>query len=413
MVDLVLRRALIEEAASVADVAVDDGRIVHVGSALDLSGREEIDLDGQLLLPGLVNPHIHLDKAFVGNLSASGIMTDGVSAGTRLKQQYTKEDVKARARRALDLAIRHGTTALRTAADVDPILGTLCVEALLELREEYANRITVQVLAFPQEGFLGVDGMEELMRRALALGADVMGGRPHGDASPDIERHITRVFAIAEEFGKPVDMSVDAIFPPEPADPSQLALRRLADRVIAEGWQGRVTAHHVLALSALTAEQAAPLIERLRAADLNIVFNPISNLFTEGRTDPTNPRRGLTRVKDLWRAGVNVAFGTDNVDDTYLPYVNVDLIKEGLVASAAAHMGTAEERRELVRMMTHRAARVLGIDGGYGIGEGRRADLLVLAARSYDEVITTAPEKSAVFKGGRLVANNECTSRLF
>ena len=410
MVDLIICGCRVEERPQIVNVAIDAGRIVDIGPTTNLPARQQIVLEGNVLLPGFVNPHVHLDKAFVGGLAPSGLMLDGVARGTELKRAYTREDIKARARRALDLAVRHGVTALRSPVDVDPIVGTLCVEALVELREEYRDRIDVQVLAFPQEGLLGIEGMHDLLARAVAEGADVVGGRPHGDPPEalDYDRHIDDVFDIAD--GRPVDMSTDALFPAEPFDPFALGVYRLAQATIRRGYApGLVTAHHVLALSAVEVGVAQPVIERIREAAMNVITLPTSNLFTEGRADPTNPRRGLTRLKDLWRAGVNVSFGTDNLDDTYLPFSNMDLLLEAYVCACAAHFGTVDERRALVRMATHNAAEILGIEY-YGIDVGRCADLVVLDTTLFDDIVTAQPEKLYVIKSGRVVMTNKVVS---
>lgn len=411
MIDLILREASVEGQPAPGDIAIDDGRILSVGSPVERPARVEIPLGGRLVLPGFVNSHIHLDKTFIGGLAASGIMTDGVAAGRALKRRYTREDVRARARRAINLAIRHGTTALRTCADVDPLVGTLCVEALAELRDEYAGRITLQIVAFPQEGVLGVEGMPELLRRAVKVGADVLGGRPHGD--PDPQEHVDLMFGLAQELDCPVDMSVDAIFPPDPIDPMALGIARVARKTIEVGYQGRVTVHHALALSAVPPGPAAEVVALAKEAQLNVITNPTSNLFTEGRADAVNPRRGLTRVKDLVAAGVNVSMGTDNIDDTYLPYVHADPLLEAFLASAAAHLGTRAERRALLRMVTGNGARTLGIEADYGVAPGKCADLVVLDAFSVDEVITHQPEKLYVFKEGRLMASTRRTTEFW
>jgi len=404
MIDLILRGARGEGQPAPVDIAIEGGRIVSVGPPAGAPARAEIQLDGRLVLPGFVNSHIHLDKAFVGGLAESGIMTDGVAAGRALKRRYTRQDIQARARRAINLAIRHGTTALRTCADVDPIVGTLCVEALAELRDQYADRLTMQIVAFPQEGVLGVEGMPEMLRRAMKAGADVLGGRPHGDPNP--QAHVDLMFGLAQELDCPVDMSVDAIFPPDPIDPMALGITRVARKTIEVGYQGRVTVHHVLALSAVPPGPAAEVVGLAKEARLNVITNPTSNLFTEGRTDPVNPRRGLTRVKDFLAAGVNVSMGTDNIDDTYLPYVNADMLQEAFLASAAAHLGTPAERRALLRMVTGNGARTLGIEADYGVAPGKRADLVVLDAETADAVLSHQPEKLYVFKEGRLTASN-------
>jgi cytosine deaminase len=409
MIDLIVRRCRVEDAPDLADVAIDGGRIVAIETTSDLTGRREIDAGGRVLVPGFVNAHVHLDKAFVGGLAPSGLMLDGVRLGTARKRSYTREDVQARVRRALDLAVRHGITALRSPVDVDPIVGTMCVEAIAELCEEYRDRIAVQILAFPQEGFLGVEGMHDLMRRAVSVGADVMGGRPHGDPAEatDYDRHIDDALDIAA--GRMVDMSTDALFPAdrrERPDPRGLGVYRLADAVLRRGYgPGSVTAHHVLALSAVDARGAADVVDHVREAGMSIITLPTSNLFTEGRTDEDTPRRGLTRVKDFLRAGVNVAMGTDNLDDTYLPFASMDMLLEAHVCACAAHLGNEAEMGDLLRMVSHNGAHALMLED-YGTGVGCRADLVLLDTADHASIVATQPEKNFVIKGGRVVAEN-------
>lgn len=409
MIDLLIRGCRVEESPALVDVAVEDGRIVGIEPASELCARREIQAGGRILIPGFVNAHVHLDKAFVGGLAPSGLMLDGVARGAARKREYTHEDVKQRVRRALDLAVRHGVTALRSPVDVDPIVGTLGVEASVEVRDEYRDRIEVQIMAFPQEGFLGVDGMPALLARAVDLGAEVVGGRPHGDPphALDHDRHIDEIFEIAD--GRMVDMSVDALLPKDRSsqpDPAGLGVYRLAEAVLRRGYApGTVTAHHVLALSALDVTSAGPVVERVRDARMNIITLPTSNLFTEGRTDPDNPRRGLTRVKDFMRASVNLALGTDNLDDTYLPFANMNLLLEAHVCACAAHLGNEDELRELTRMVTYNGAATLGLKH-YGTGLGARADLVLLDTDDHGSIVTTQPEKTHVIKAGRVVAEN-------
>ena len=409
MIDLLIRGCRVEESPGLVDVAVDDGRIVRIEHGSQLCARREIQAGGRVLIPGFVNAHVHLDKAFTGGLAPSGLMLDGVALGATRKREYTHEGVKQRVRRALDLAVRHGVTALRSPVDVDPIVGTLGVEATAEIREEYRDRTDVQILAFPQEGFLGIDGMRELLARAVDLGADVVGGRPHGDPphALDYDRHIDEIFDLAN--GRMVDMSVDALLPEDrssPPDPEGLGVYRLAEAVLRRGYTpGAVTAHHVLALSALDVTSARPVIARVRDACMNIVSLPTSNLFTEGRIDPDNPRRGLTRVKDFLHAGVNVALGTDNLDDTYLPFANMNLLLEAHVCACAAHLGNEDELRELMRMVTYNGAATLALEG-YGTAPGDRADLVLLDTDDYRSIVTTQPEKTHVIKAGKVVTEN-------
>jgi cytosine deaminase len=204
-------------------------------------------------------------------------------------------------------------------------------------------------------------------------------------------------------------MSTDAIFPADRADrpdPEGLGVYRLAEAVIRRGYDpGRVTAHHVLALSAIPADGAQSVVERVREAGMNIITLPTSNLFTEGRTDPDTPRRGLTRVKDFLRAGVNVAMGTDNLDDTYLPFANMNLLLEAHVCAVAAHLGNRDELEHLLRMVTYNGARTLALEG-YGTAVGDRADLVVLDTSDHGSIMRSQPEKVYVIKAGRVVAEN-------
>ena len=396
-------------------MVIDGGRVAAREVASELAGHHEIEAGGRVVIPGLVNSHVHLDKAFVGGLAPSGLMRDGVALGTKRKRHYTREDIKSRVRRALDLAVRHATTARCSPVDVDPIVGTLCVAALAEVREEYRDRIDIQVLAFPQEGLLGVDGMHDLMRRAVEVGGDLVGGRPQGDPveALDYERRIDATFEIAA--GRLIDMSVDAICLSQRSqrpDPAELGVYRLAEAVIRLSYRrGAVTARHVLALSAVSEPDADRVIDLVRQAGVNVITLPSSNLFTEGRTDKDTPRRGLTRVKSFLQAGVNVAMGTDNLDDTYLPFANMNPLLEAHVCACAAHLGNQNELPQLRGMITHSGAQTLAIER-YGTAGGCRADVVVLETADHSSIVTTQPEQSHVIKAGRVVAVNGVARRL-
>lgn len=395
------------------DIAVEDGRIVEVADKIPGRAKTELVLDGKVVLPGLINCHTHLDKAFMGqHASGEYDVLEALKTWKIAKDKFTKDDIRRRARRAIDLAIRSGTTVIRSCVDVDMEIGLMGVEALLPLKQEYAGRIDIQLVAFPQGNLLDAPGTDDIMREAMRLGVDVVGGRPQSDS--DRQAHTDLIFRIAKEFDRDIDMSVDAIVPAEDFDPSTLSIKYYAEKAITEGYQGRVAAHHVLGLSSVDPEQAHEIISLVRRARMNIITNPTSNLYTEGRKDAKRPRRGLTRVKDFMTAGVNVGLGTDNLDDVFMPHINADVLREAYVATCAAHLGTDVELTWLLNAITHGGARTLGIAGTYGIAKGKTADFVVLETTDPLEAITAQPIKRYVVKNGSLVVINhlvtECLS---
>jgi cytosine deaminase len=412
MDDLIIRQARPwmtgSQGDKIMDIAISNGRIAKIAGQIPAKGKKEIKAEGKVVLPGLNNCHVHLDKCFIGQHASKDYdMIDAVKRGKEAKKKYTLEDMKRRARRALNLAITSGTSNVRTCVDVDMEIGLMGVKAMLALKGEYKGKINLQLVAFPQEQLLDPPGTEELMREAMRMGVDVIGGRPHSDK--DRKAHIDLIFKIAKEFDRDIDMSVDAVYPTEDIDPKTLSLKYYVEKTIQEGYEGRVSAHHVLALSSVDPGPAAKLISSVRTAKMNIITLPTSNLYTEGRKDAKRSRRGLTRVKDLMNAGVNVAIGTDNINDVFMPHINADMLREAFVATCAAHLGTKSELELLLNSITYGGAQALGIVNEYGIDEGKIADFVVVDTHEPLEAITAQPVKLYVIKeGAMLVINRPC-----
>ena len=210
--DLMLRRARVEDGRPLVDIAIDQGRIVAVAPDLPHRADHTIDCDGRVVIPGLIEPHLHLDKALLDKEKPNldGTLAGAIAVTGELKRGFTRDAVRSRVRRVLDQAIGNGTTAIRAHPDVDPIVGLLGVEVLLELREQYRGLVDLQVVAFPQEGILNAPGTLEMLREALRRGADVVGGCAYNEVDlPSCERHVDLVFELAGEFGVPVDMHAD------------------------------------------------------------------------------------------------------------------------------------------------------------------------------------------------------------
>ena len=405
-VDLLLRGARLPDRQSLVDIAIKGDRIVAV-DPVARPAHETLDLGGRLVTPGLVEAHIHLDKALLTDrVSASeGTLEEAIRVTGQAKRSFTVEDVTARARKVLDLAVRAGTTAMRSHVEVDPIVGLTGMEAMLALRREYAPALDLQLCAFAQEGILNAPGTEGLLRRALTMGADLVGGCPYNDS--DGVEHIRIVFALATAFG------VDADFHADFADePEHLHVREIAAQTVRAGWQGRVTVGHLTELAAVPAFRQDEIIAEIAEAGLGVVCLPATDLYLMGRRDQFNVRRGLTPVRRLLEAGVPVALASNNVRNPFTPVGSADLVHMAFLTALAGHMGTPTDLRALMEAVTIQPARLLRLPD-YGLAPGCYADLVAWdCARTEDAVATLAP-RTLVVKRGRVTveARHEVVER--
>ncbi len=416
MIDLLIRNAHVQDQPGRLDFAVDSGMIIERGTGLDYPAAREIDLDGRLLVPGFVESHVHLDIALMNDWEKPGRPRPFRSplelnqAVEQRRKSFTRQEIEQRAGRALELASRHGVTAMRAQCHVDPEVGLRHLEALAALRERYRDRVTLQIVAFPQQGLFSQPGGLELFRQALRQGADVMGCASNLErgSGVDFRRHIDAALDLAMEFDVDLDLHADLGIPPS-VELDDLEVVHIARRAIQRGYQGRVTAGHVCALGSALPDVADQAIALIREAHISVISQP--DMYRLGREDTHHVRRGLTRVKQLLAAGVNVAYASNNVRDAYRPLGNFDLLEEGLVLAYGAHMDSVDELETLLKMSTYHAAKVLRLEG-YGLQAGCRADFVALDAPSPSAAIAGQAEKLYVFKVGRLVAQNERTSTL-
>jgi len=373
---------------------------VSVGRA-DEAARETVDVAGRVVTPGLVEAHIHLDKALLvdrvsgsAQTAAEAIRLTGVA-----KRGFTTADIGARARRVLDLAVAAGTTAMRAHVEVDPIVGLAGMDAMLALKREYAPAVELQLCAFAQEGIVQSPGTEALMRRALEMGADLVGGCPYNDT--DAGRHIEIVFALAREFGVDADFHVDFTDEPE-----HLHVREIVRQTVRAGWQGRVAVGHLTELAALPAVEQEALIAELAAARIGVISLPLTDLYLMGRRDERNVRRGLTPIRRLLEAGIPVALASNNIRNPFTPIGTADPAHLTFVGAVVAHMGTQALMRELVGTVTTHAARVLNLRD-YGCAVGCRADLVVWDCDRLEEIVMALPQRRLVVKAGRVSVEHE------
>lgn len=398
--DLILQNCRLPDGTG-ADLGCRDGRIVESGALGGRPALRAVDCGGRVVTPGLIEAHIHLDKALLSERTPSveGTLAEAIRVTGAAKRGFSVEDIRARARAVLDMAVRHGTTAMRSHVEVDPIVGLKGLEALLPLRREYAPALDLQLCAFAQEGILQSPGTEALLSQALQGGADLVGGCPYNDTDP--YAHIDIIFRLAKEFGVDVDFHADFFDEPE-----HLHVRYIAQQAVRQGWQGRVAVGHLTELAALPPEEQEAIIATVREADVGVIMLPATDLYLMGRQEVRNIRRGLAPAKRLLAAGVSVAAASNNVRNAFTPVGTADLVLMGYLLTVGAHMGTPRELLDALAMLTDHPARILRLPD-YGLAVGSRADVVVWDARRHEEIVAALAPRHLVVKAGRVTVEHE------
>ncbi len=318
--DLIIRHAHLHRRQELVDIAVKDGRFAKIANELSSdSATREIDAAGRLVSPPFIDAHVHLDAVLtVGHprYNSTGTLLEGIQIWSERKPGLTREDVKQRALEEIRWEVAQGTLHIRSHVDVcDPALTAL--QALIEVREEVRDICDLQLVAFPQDGILSFPNGRELMRKAMELGCDLVGGIPHYEWTRDMGvEDVHYAFALAKEFNRDIDCHCD-----ETDDPHSRFTEVMAADTILQGWQGRVTASHCTAMHSYDNAYAFKLIRLLARAQVNVIANPFDNVVLQGRFDTYPRRRGITRVKELLAGGVNVALGHDSIMDPWFPSV--------------------------------------------------------------------------------------------
>src|SRR3954447_22828002 len=375
MLDLVLRGARLPGETETRDIGIKDGLI----SELEPEARQSIDLGGALATPPLVEPHTHLDAVLtVGEPrhNETGSLFEGIAIWAERVKSLTVEDVKERVRTVLRWQLANGVQFVRSHVDVcDPELKA--VRALVELRQEIGDQMGLQLVAFPQQGIMSFDGGEDLMRRAIDLGVDVVGAIPHFELTREYgEQSIKFAFALASNKGLRVDIHCD-----ETDDDQSRFTEVMAAETIRLGMGGRVTASHTTAMHSYNNAYAYRLINNIKRAQMHMVTNPLDNSTLQGRFDHYPIRRGHTRVKELLAAGINVCVGHDSVMDPWYPLGYGDPLQCASVLAHYGQMSGYDELLTLFDMIGPNGARALGIEG-HGLEPGCRADLAIFDAPS-------------------------------
>ncbi len=391
--DLVLRNATLMGATAKArqDVGVIDGKIVEIAPKILAIGREELDLDGRLLTPGLVESHVHLDKSRI--IERCGAETGRNAANTvkrvqAVKRHFTVEDVYARARATLEAAILQGTTRMRTHVEVDPSGGLVGLEAIQALARDFRWAIDLEICVFLQEGMTGVEGAEALLIKALERVDYItaIGGAPGYDT--DHMKQISRVFELARAHDLDVDLHLDFGNTPEAMDID--GVMELTER---HRYGGRVNVGHVTKLSTLPPERQAPIARRLAETGVAVTVLPATDLFLMGRDQSYDVRRGIVDVNAYDRLGVTCSIANNNILNPFTPFGDCSLIRMANLHANTLQVSSPDDLKACFEMVSSDAAQILNLRD-YGVAVGHPADFTVLDAQVISPVLSA-------FKRGR------------
>ena len=396
---MIYRNARIENAAETADIRVENGLFAEIAPQIAPRENEEVrDLGGRLVLPPFIESHVHLDATLTAGdpvWNLSGTLFEGIECWAKRKDKLSIADVKERARRAVELYALNGVQYIRTHVDVtDPDLTAL--KALLELKEEITDLADLQIVAFPQEGILSFPNGKELMEEAVRLGVDAVGAIPHFEFTREYGvESLNFACDLAAKNGLLMDVHCD-----ETDDDQSRGLETLATRALELGLKDKVTASHTCAMHSYSNAYVLKLMRLLRMSEINFVANPLVNTHLEGRADTYPKRRGVTRVKELTEAGINVSFGNDDLFDPWYPMGCGSMRDAVYLGLHVTQMMGYQDILNSYRFVTVKAAKTLHLGDAYGIREGNPASFVVLDAKDYHEALSSnAPTVLSVRKG--------------
>jgi cytosine deaminase len=401
--DLVIRNATLADGRRGIDIAIRDGRIVAVEPRLPVQGRREIDAEGDLASAPFVDAHFHMDATLSHGLprvNGSGTLLEGIALWGELKPMLTQDALVERALQYCDWAVARGLLAIRTHVDVcDDRL--LAVEALLDVKRRVAPWLDLQMVAFPQDGLLRSPNAFTNLKRAIAMGVDVVGGIPHFERTMAEGAESVRLLCeFAAEQGLPVDMHCD-----ETDDPLSRHIETLAFHTQRLGLQGRVAGSHLTSMHSMDDYYVSKLLPLIAESGVAAIANPLINITLQGRHDSYPKRRGMTRVPELIAAGVPVAFGHDCVMDPWYGLGSGDMLEVAHMGLHVAQMTGQEAIGRCFGAVTEVPARILGLDG-YGLAPGCHADLVLLDAASPVEAIRLRAPRRLVLRRGAVVAES-------
>lgn len=403
---MLLKNVHVDNHEEVVDVRILNGKFSEIKANLaPHDGEEVIDGKENLLLPPFVDSHVHLDATLTAGQpewNETGTLFDGIRIWSERKQDLTKEDVKSRAKKTLLNMVGHGIQHVRSHVDVtDPHL--IAARALLELREELKDQINLQLVAFPQEGILSYPHGRELMEQAVKEGLDVVGGIPHFEFTTEYGwQSVHFLMSLADKYDRLVDVHCDEI-----DDPASRNLEVLATEAYERGMKDRVTASHTTAMGSYNDAYTYKLFRLLKMSDINFVSNPLVNVHLGGRFDTYPKRRGVTRIKELTAAGINVSFGEDDIQDPWNPLGDGNMLDAVTMGVYIAHLMGYHQLQDAFNYVTYNGAKTLHISDNYGIEVGKPANCILLNAHDFYNALNKHVEVLYNIRHGKVLAETK------
>ncbi len=400
MFDIIVKEGTLPD-GRVLDIGIQETRIVAMEKNLNGPAQILIEAQGDLVSPPFVDPHFHMDATLsygTPRLNKSGTLLEGISLWGELLEKATVEEMIARGLDYCDWAVSMGLLAIRS--HVDTTADHLrTVEAMLEVREQVKGYLDLQLVAFPQDGFLRAPNGRENLLRALDMGLDVVGGIPHFERTMENgRRSVQELCRIAAERGLLVDMHCD-----ESDDPMSRHVESLAAETISLGMQGRVVGSHLTSMHSMDNYYVSKLLPLMAEAEIQAIANPLINITLQGRHDSFPKRRGLTRVCEMQAQGIDVGWGQDCVRDPWYALGTADMLDVAFMGMHVAQMTSPQEMANCYTMVTETNAKIMHLKD-YGLEVGKRASLVVLDADDPIDALRLRPARLAVVSNGKLVS---------
>ncbi len=398
--DILIRKAQLRQRPDLVEIGIRNGRITTIATTINGRAHTELNAQGNLVTEAFANPHLHLCKVYTRqrmddlamqayHQGGMGKAMNAIELAARVKADYAESWIIENVRTAVALAALYGNTHIRALADVDSKAQLEGIKALLRARDEFKGIVDIQVVAFAQDGLIREPGAADLVRQAMALGADVVGGIPWIEyTEADCQQHVRQIFDIAAEYDKDVSMLVD-----DAGDAGLRTTEMMAVEAIKRGWQGRVLAHHARAMALYAQPTLQKLIALLKEAKMGMVTDP--------HTGPLH-----ARVRELLAAGVLVCLGMDDISDAYYPYGRNNMLEVAFLASHLLWMTAQAEMETLYDMITIQAAQAMSLTD-FALQEGSAAHLVILKVPSVLEALRHHSLPSHVISHGRLVNQAE------
>ena len=395
--DLVIRGARILQGNELncVDIGIQGAAIAAISPALEAQG-QELDAGGCLVVPGLIETHIHLDKTCILDRCAieEGTLAEAVRETAAAKASFTVEDVYARGKRTLERCIAHGAMRMRTHVEVDPVIGMIGLEAVEQLARDYSWALDVELCVFPQEGLINNPGTEELLVGGLQRGARAIGAAPYCDSDP--RGQIDRIFLMARDFDAEIDMHLDL-----GDTPHGMQIEYVCRKTEEFGWGGRVTVGHATQLSLLRPDRFGEIAAQLASAGVAVTILPATDLYLMGRNHDHAVPRGVVSAEPLRKAGVTCSISTNNVLNPFTPYGDGSLIRMANLYANVCQVSRPADLAHCLDMITSTAARLMRLKD-YGIKIGGPADLVALNAANPAEAVASLAQPIWGVKRGRL-----------